>query len=81
MTKNSNRRYKSLKHTEIYRLTIRNNSIKLREEGLTHSSNYIEQKVDKQFPELKRPNYCDSCEIYQDGDNDCNRHVEALRHK
>ena len=56
--------YYSLKHKKNYRLTIRNNSIKLiKEEGLIHNSNYLEQKIERQFPDHKRLKYCHECEI------------------
>ena len=56
LTTNANRHYhyKFFKHKKNYRLTIRNNRISLfKAERLSQSTNYIEQKIDNQFPELR----------------------------
>ena len=81
LTMNAKRYYNSFKHKKNYRLTSRNNiTYLIKEERLSHSSNYIKQKKDKQFSEVRGLMYC-SCEIHLDGDTGYKRHVETLKHK
>ena len=41
----------------------------------------IEQKLDKQYPELEGIKYCDSCDMYLDNNTEYKKHIKTLNHR
>ena len=49
--------------------------------GVKVANKDVEQKIDKNYPELEGIKYCDSCDMYLDNITEYNKHIETLKHR
>ena len=55
--------------------------IKLMRLGGKLTNEDIEQKIDKQYPELEGIKFCESRNVYLDNCSAYNKHIETLKHR
>ena len=76
------RHNQSLKHKKNEQFYNRNEIIEsAKKDGIKFTNEDIEQKLDKNYPELDGIKYCDSCDMYLDNNTEYNKHIETLKHK
>ena len=79
---NYSRHNQSLKHKKNERVYNRAKIIEsANEEGIKFTNEDIEQKIDKQYPELEGIKYFDSCDMYLDNNTEYNKQIERLKHR
>ena len=80
--KNYSRHNQSLRHKKHEKVYNRNKIIESANEGgIKVTSEDIEQKIGKQYPELEGVKYCDSCDMYIDNNTEYNKQIETLKHR
>ena len=80
--KNYYRHNQSLKDKKNERIYNRNKIIEsANEDGIKVTNEYIEQKIDNQYPELEGIKNCDRCDMYLDNNTEYAKHMDTLKYR